>query len=230
MSTHGNDVYGGNYPKAKRLALARSGGKCQLCGLRRAVEAHHWAWPDYPSGEEVQGHDLTALCKVCHELATLLRDWVGSKDADFDEITKEIEASSNFHQKRQAFSYWLFPEDKGPAGPKNWAEFGYVPIGQRTPQDGWVYSYSDSNNIDDLRDFQAQLHALKESCKAIKRQIEHIEQGRPISSPVGLKNATVIRKWTGLPLNANRSQLKAEYAELARQRNETIRQMKGLED
>lgn len=223
------DDRGPGFHKAKRLAIKRSGGQCQFCGLREAKEGHHWAW-NYPSDEEVQGHDITALCVTCHELATMLRDWVQRKHADFDEIEKEIKASSNFYQKREAFSYWLFPEDKGPVGTKNWAEFGYVPIGQRTPQEGWVYSYSDSNITDGLRDFQAQLHALKESRKAIKRQIEHLEQGRPINSPEGLKNATVIRKWTGLPLDANWSQLKAEYAELGRQKNEAIGQMKGLED
>lgn len=160
----------------------------------------------------------------------MLRDWVERKHADFDEIEKEIKASSNFYQKREAFSYWLFPEDKGPIGTENWAESGYVPIGLRTPQEGWVYSCSDSNITGGVRDFQAQLHALKESRKAIKRQIEHLEQGRSINSSEGLKNATVIRKWTGLPLDANWSQLKAEYAELGRQRNKTITQMKGLED
>ncbi len=41
----------------------------------------------------------------------MLRDWVQRKHASFDEIEKEIEASSNFYQKREAFSYWLFPEE-----------------------------------------------------------------------------------------------------------------------
>ena len=102
-------IYGPGFNKAKRLAMARSRGKCQFCGLRKASEGHHWAWPDYPLDEKVQGHDITALCATCHELVTMLRDWVERKDADFDEIEKEIRASSNFYQKREAFSYWLFP-------------------------------------------------------------------------------------------------------------------------
>lgn len=61
MSSHEKDVYGPNFQKAKRLAIRRSGGKCQFCGLRKAEEGHHWAWPDYPSDENVQGHDITAL-------------------------------------------------------------------------------------------------------------------------------------------------------------------------
>lgn len=130
------DDRGPGFIKAKRHAMDRSSGKCQFCGLRRASDGHHWAWPVYPSDEEVQGDDVTALCKVCHELATMLRDWVERKHANFDQIAEEIKASSNFYQKREVFSYWLFPEDKGPVGTKNWAECGYVPIGKRTPQEG----------------------------------------------------------------------------------------------
>ncbi len=104
-----NDAYGGNYPKARNLALARSSGKCQFCGLREAVEAHHWAFPDYPSGEKVQGHDLTALCEGCHELATLLRDWMARKDADYTVLIEELGHCNTFIAKREVFSYWLYP-------------------------------------------------------------------------------------------------------------------------
>lgn len=38
-----NDVYSGNYPRAKKQAIARSSGKCQFCGIRQAREGHHWA-------------------------------------------------------------------------------------------------------------------------------------------------------------------------------------------
>ena len=106
------DVYSGNFPKARRLAFARSGGKCQFCGLRRAVEAHHWAYPLYPSGQNVQGHDLTALCKPCHELATTMRDWVARKHANFTDLAEELEACNTFIAKREAFSYWIYPEEE----------------------------------------------------------------------------------------------------------------------
>ncbi len=46
------EVYGPNFNKAKKLAIKRSSGKCQFCGLREAREGHHWAW-DYPLDEEV---------------------------------------------------------------------------------------------------------------------------------------------------------------------------------
>ena len=106
-------VYDGNYWKARKLAIARSGGKCQFCGMREAKEGHHWAYPksNYPHGDNVQGHDLTALCKPCHELATVIRDWVGKKDADFDILALDLADSNNFFEKREVFSYWLFPEE-----------------------------------------------------------------------------------------------------------------------
>ena len=114
MPNPGDDVYGGNYPKARRQALARSRGKCQFCGIREARDAHHWAFPrsNYPSGEKVQGHDLTALCKPCHELVGLIRDWVGEKNANFDQLAGELENASSFYRKRQAFSRWFFPDER----------------------------------------------------------------------------------------------------------------------
>lgn len=113
------DVYGGNYPKARGLAFARSSGKCQFCGLHLAEEGHHWAYPDYPSGAKVQAHDITALCKTCHQIATTMRDWIDRKGADFDFLRKEIEQCTNFIQKREAISYWFYPEaedEKHPYG------------------------------------------------------------------------------------------------------------------
>ena len=105
------EVYAGNYPKSRKLAIDRSGGKCQFCGLRKASEGHHWAWPDYPSGETVQHHDLTALCISCHELATVLRDWAGRKGANFHDLELDLSDAKNFFEKREIFSYWLFPEE-----------------------------------------------------------------------------------------------------------------------
>lgn len=110
MSNRGGDVYGGNYPKAKRLAFARSGGICQFCGLQEAEEGHHWAFYDYPSGEDVQGHDLTALCTPCHELATTMRDWMERKGTDINFLREELEQCNSFIAKREAISYWIYPE------------------------------------------------------------------------------------------------------------------------
>ena len=106
------DIYGGNYPKSRKLAIRRSGGKCQFCGMRRAREGHHWAYPksNYPSGEQVQAHHLTALCKPCHEFVTILRTWTGEEDADFNSLAGALEDSNNFYEKRRAFSSWFFPE------------------------------------------------------------------------------------------------------------------------
>ena len=97
-----NDVYGGYFSKARSQAILRSQGKCQFCGIREAREGHHWAYPrsSYPSGEKVQSHDITALCKPCHEFAGLVRDWVGEKGANFDQIAGELENASNFYKKK----------------------------------------------------------------------------------------------------------------------------------
>jgi len=110
MSYIKSDRYGGNYPKAREIALARSNGRCQFCGLQQAVEAHHWAYYNYPSGNNVQGGDLTALCKPCHELATVIRDWVAKKDARFDDLVRELDYCNTFVAKREAISYWLYPD------------------------------------------------------------------------------------------------------------------------
>ena len=66
------DVYGGNYPAARRKAIERSGGVCQLCGRVDATDAHHWAL-QYPDGKDCTENDLTALCAVCHSIATEFR-------------------------------------------------------------------------------------------------------------------------------------------------------------
>ena len=63
---------GRDYRRARRGAFQRSGGKCQVCGLFPAAEAHHWAWR-YPADADISADDLTALCRRCHWWATLLR-------------------------------------------------------------------------------------------------------------------------------------------------------------
>ena len=65
-------VYGPGFRRARSGAFQRSGGKCQVCGLFPAAEAHHWAWR-YPADADISADDLTALCRRCHWWATLLR-------------------------------------------------------------------------------------------------------------------------------------------------------------
>ena len=63
-----NDSYTGkNYAHARDEAFERSEGLCQLCGNRKATEAHHHA-TEYPPSEAVTGNDFTALCQTCHNL------------------------------------------------------------------------------------------------------------------------------------------------------------------
>ena len=84
------DVYGGNYPFAKKDALERSNHICQFCGLDKATHAHHWAYFEYPSGEEVTEDDLTALCEPCHDLATGLRSAIMRRGKNSKKIYKQL--------------------------------------------------------------------------------------------------------------------------------------------
>ena len=52
-------VYGRGYRRARAAAFKRSKGLCQHCGLRPAVEAHHYALK-YPDDGTVTADDLTA--------------------------------------------------------------------------------------------------------------------------------------------------------------------------
>ena len=65
-------VYGPGYRRARAEAFRRSGGVCQVCGSRRAEEAHHWALR-YPADADVTADDLTAVCRRCHGAATFRR-------------------------------------------------------------------------------------------------------------------------------------------------------------
>ena len=64
-------------PAARAAAFDRSAGVCQLCGQAPATEAHHWAGTPlagpYPPDSALTAADLTALCGICHEIATTLR-------------------------------------------------------------------------------------------------------------------------------------------------------------
>ena len=72
------------YLAARDEAFARSDGICQFCGQKPAVEAHHWA-ERYPPESETTADDLTALCGLCHEMATTKRRFVrlGGDDYGF---------------------------------------------------------------------------------------------------------------------------------------------------
>lgn len=59
--------------EARVQAIARSGGKCQFCGIAEAEEAHHWEYPKYTRESKLKPDHLTALCKPCHQLATFIR-------------------------------------------------------------------------------------------------------------------------------------------------------------
>lgn len=98
------DYGNATYRVARSQAFARSKGKCQLCGQLDAESAHHWAWPEYPEAEETTASDLTALCQVCHDIATVLRRYSGDKHTFrkrlqevFDEIQSPDRGNSPRH-------------------------------------------------------------------------------------------------------------------------------------
>ena len=58
------------YRAAAHEAKARSRGRCQLCGRKATLHAHHWGRP-YPPPHKTTAADLTALCLCCHITAHL---------------------------------------------------------------------------------------------------------------------------------------------------------------
>ena len=73
-------IYDYNHPayrEARRLAMSRSDGWCQFCGLTKAEEAHHWRGykaGHYKTEAETTSDDLIALCRGCHKIATTIRE------------------------------------------------------------------------------------------------------------------------------------------------------------
>ena len=65
-------AYGPGFGRARAEAIERSNGACQFCGQRAATDGHHWAM-QYPDDSQITASDITALCGVCHEVATTLR-------------------------------------------------------------------------------------------------------------------------------------------------------------
>ena len=222
MSSYAKDVYGGNYQKAKRLAIARSGGKCQFCGLREASDGHHWAWPDYPSGEEVQEHDITALCRTCHELATLLRDWVERKHADFDQIAYEFIMANNFYEKREAFSYWLFPEED---------EFDVYERPYTYEENATSFEPFLELSIDDQLanneitiEYNAYVHAI------LERQLNRHKTGESLDSRKAKKDAKEIHRHTNLPVYASQYSLQLAYDVMGMEMQKDMKARRSLQN
>ena len=74
----GYDYSHPQYRLARAQAMERSGGLCQLCGQLQATEGHHWA-TSYPREAGMTANDLTALCGICHEIATAMRRFTGGR-------------------------------------------------------------------------------------------------------------------------------------------------------
>ena len=66
------DYFHPHYRRARGGARARSRGRCQGCGYGLAEHAHHWALRYLPPAVTTSDH-LTAVCRLCHRVLTLLR-------------------------------------------------------------------------------------------------------------------------------------------------------------
>lgn len=205
MAAPNRDVYGGNYPEARELAFARSSYKCQFCGLQNAREAHHWAHPDeYPSGEMVQEYDLTALCETCHELASMMRDWILDKGASMDDLLQDLRFCNTYIAKREVFSFWLYPEDD-----EKTIVSAAIPESIVGPPEPGSFN-------DQIHGIQAQISHHKYAREAIKRQMERIEKGESLDTPEAWDDA----KWIESDLTLE--ELNEEYRFLGRQMREAI--------
>lgn len=47
-------------------AIARAGGRCQVCNTSMGLEAHHRTYEKLGTPDELE--DVTILCQSCHEL------------------------------------------------------------------------------------------------------------------------------------------------------------------
>jgi len=124
MSVEGKHAYRFNYLKSEtwqavRLeALAREGGKCQVCGLESVFNDAHHVW--YPASvwDTTEEH-LVILCRPCHDLLHALMP--ESKTSD-EGIGREV-----WIRYRNAIQAWQIqkrsvPEFQGPIRAKELRE------------------------------------------------------------------------------------------------------------
>ena len=85
------DYFHSTYRRARAWARARSRGVCQGCGYSLAEHAHHWLLLYPPPAATTPDH-LTALCRFCHRVMTLLRRFL-SVGGDPDRFLAIFEAA-----------------------------------------------------------------------------------------------------------------------------------------
>lgn len=54
------------FKEIRKEAIARAGGRCQVCNNSMGLEAHHRSYESLGTPEEID--DVTILCDECHEL------------------------------------------------------------------------------------------------------------------------------------------------------------------
>ena len=80
-----------HHRRARGGALSRSRGRCQGCGYWPADDAHHWLLRYLPPWATTSDH-LTALCRPCHRVMTLLRRFL-SVGGDVGRFLAIVEAA-----------------------------------------------------------------------------------------------------------------------------------------
>ena len=87
----GYDYFHPHHRRSRGGALARSRGRCQGCGYWPAEHAHHWLLRYLPPWATTSDH-LTALCRPCHRVMTLLRRFL-SVGGDVGRFLAIVEAA-----------------------------------------------------------------------------------------------------------------------------------------
>lgn len=137
----------------------------------------------------MQSHDLTALCESCHELTSMVRDWVLDKGASMDDLMQDLRFCNTYIAKREVFSYWLYPEDD---------EESVISADIPDP----ILGTEERGTFNDqIHGLQAQIGHDKYARAAIKHQVERIKKGESLDTPDAWEDAAVIDSdltWEGL--------------------------------
>ena len=69
------------WDKLRRVAYARAGGKCSVCGAGGRLEAHEvWSYDDEKHIQSLQ--DIIAVCPACHAVIHIGRTALMGKEAE----------------------------------------------------------------------------------------------------------------------------------------------------
>lgn len=106
----------------RKTALARAGGKCEICGARGRLEAHErWEYDEARGVQKLAG--ISALCRRCHETAHIglaqlkgrgeaAEDWfMQVNGVSYAEMRAALGAANEEHKRRNRVSEWVLDID-----------------------------------------------------------------------------------------------------------------------